>query len=116
MTTTSWELVGRYAIEGIPHVAIVGELGGERAMVLTPDPDDPKIASRPVWRRVAIGRLRCYVDGRCPECGGEWRLPNRADRRRAARTRVVLNGSLEHEHHCSLSDDALAALAAAERN
>ena len=47
--------------------------------------------------------------GRCPECGAECALPNRAERRQAARTGRVLPVRVEHDDDCiAISADAVA--------
>ena len=106
-----WKVVSRGMFGDVPHVALSGLISGIETVVFTPDPDHSFFASRPAWRHVAQGRLLCYVKGRCPECGATFRPPDR--RATAAPVQAVV--AIEHESVCSLSDDAVAMLAKAER-
>jgi hypothetical protein len=111
-----WEQLAGPVISGIPHVALVGKLGGDKALVLTPDPAAPMFVGLPEVQHALVGRMRCYVDGRCPDCGAVWSYPNRAMRRAMTQRGEVVHGSMLHEHDCSVSDDAIQALVAARNN
>jgi hypothetical protein len=72
------------------------------AFVLPRIPDDAPEAIR---EGVARRRITA-IDGKCP-CGAQLVLPNRAARRKAARTGTPIHMRVEHEDDCPAIDDAL---------
>jgi hypothetical protein len=76
--------------------------GDTVAFVLPRIPDDA-----PEEIREGIARRRITaVHGTCP-CGGHLVLPNRAARRRAARTGTPTRMTVEHEEGCPAIDETL---------
>jgi len=76
--------------------AMVDEADGRLVGYLLPEiPDDAPHEVREGLARRRIAAL----EGRCP-CGAVVVLPNREQRRRAARTRVSLRILVEHEDDC----------------
>lgn len=63
----------------------------------------------PQLREAVVRRRLAALEGRCP-CGATMTLPNRAERRRAARDGRQLSTTVEHETDCPASDDRIAAL------
>lgn len=68
----------------------------------------------PQLREAVICRRLAAVEGRCP-CGATVTLPNREQRRRAAREGRQLTTTVEHEPDCPASDDRITALVRAAR-
>jgi hypothetical protein len=90
------------AVSGF-DLAIAETWTGETvAFVLPRIPDDV-----PEEIREGIARRRITaIDGKCP-CGGELVLPNRAARRKAARTSSLVRMRVEHEDDCPAIDKTL---------
>lgn len=86
-------------------LAIAESWDGETyAFVLPRIPDDAPEAIREGVARRRITTL----DGKCP-CGARLVLPNRAQRRRAARTGVAVGVTVQHQDECPATDDVLIA-------
>jgi len=68
----------------------------------------------PQLREAVLRRRLAALEGRCP-CGATVTLPNRAERRRAARDGRQLSTTVEHEADCPASDDRIAALVGGKR-
>lgn len=79
------------------------DVGGEKfAFVLPIVRED-----LPAAVREGLARRRITVlEGTCP-CGATFRPPNRAERRRAARTGQLLRASVAHENGCPATDEAI---------
>ena len=77
------------------HDVLVTEFHGERALVLCPEirEDDPDLDVMAARRSVNLGHP-------CPYCGAVLRMPNRRERREAARKKSVLHVTVEHESDC----------------
>ena len=77
------------------HDVLVTEIDGLRALVLCPElrEDDPK-------RDVMAARRLVNLGHPCPYCGAVLRMPNRRERREAARTKSVLHVTVWHESDC----------------
>lgn len=72
------------------------EVNGEKvAYVLTDPPED----APPEVREGIARRNVTALGGRCP-CGATLRLPNRAERRRAARSGQPVHVEVQHEDNC----------------
>jgi hypothetical protein len=84
-------------------IAEIGD-GDPVAFVLPRIPDDAPEAIR---EGVARRRITA-IDGKCP-CGAQLVLPNRAARRKAARTGEQIRMTVEHEDDCPAVDEALIA-------
>lgn len=99
MSGLQWD----FTVRDVPDV-------GRVAYVLPVVPEDA-----PASVREAIVRRRlAALEGRCP-CGATVSLPNRRQRRRAARDGRTLTTTVEHEPDCSATDDRLVALVRASR-
>ncbi|MCG3040260.1 hypothetical protein L7D48_06700 [Streptomyces sp. S1A] len=70
---------------------------GERVLVVQPaltDDQPQEVKDALAVRRVA------NTTGVCPGCGARMELPNRAERRKAAKAWRVLHARMEHEDDC----------------
>lgn len=94
MTGLQWEVATR-DVPGVGRVAYVLPVVSELL--------EPQLREAVVCRRLAA------LESRCP-CGATVTLPNREQRRRAARKGRTLTTTVEHEPDCPASDDRLAAL------
>lgn len=75
-------------------------INGEKvAYVLTDPPED----APPDVREGVARRNLTALGGACP-CGAVLRLPNRAERRRAARSGQTVHVEVEHENDCPAVD------------
>ncbi|MGP3977873.1 hypothetical protein ACTWQF_28425 [Streptomyces sp. 8N114] len=75
----------------------VAEIGGQRALIV--QPSIPDGASDALKNGLAIRRA-ANVTGHCPGCGARVQMPNRQQRRAAARTGKIIHLAMEHEHGC----------------
>lgn len=98
-TVLRWEVTTR-DVRGVGRVAYVLPVASEEL--------PPQLREAVVRRRLAA------LEGRCP-CGAIVSLPNRRQRRRAARDGRTLTTTVEHEPDCSATDDRLVALVRADR-
>lgn len=85
--------------------AVVDDADGELIGYLLPE--IPDAAPRQVREGLARRRITA-LDGRCP-CGATVTLPNREQRRRAARARTSLRIEVLHEVDCPAVDRVLEA-------
>jgi len=79
-------------------------------------PAMPEQLASPTLAEAWTKRLQANLDGRCPECGATVTLPNRHERRRAAKTGELLHATMEHENWCVVGDDRMREAMAAGLN